>query len=570
MKIFISDLNSFSEKDKLIKKQNFLAEIGEKMGFYSLGIFQFNVDDTEEELSKRLDGIISSVEYGDIVFLQFPTGNGFVYDQKLLSKVLGYNTKIILIIHSEYLNEDLDNYIDLLEYTDYIMIDHNSFKNKCIKKDADALLVDFKDEIKIQKAYFDIIEELNWMNCQIQGMKEHMDEDEIHIGFGLYDKYGTYTPWLGVTIQSILEHTEAKVCFHILHDETLNYKNKRKLVLLVSNFQSKIIFHPIESTVFKSIENQMKKYTVGAMYRILLPEIVSNLKKIIYLDADLLVNRDVKELWDINLDDYCLAAVPDLNVKSGTVWAYPVREGLVNQNEYFNSGVLVLNLENIRKNGNMYSLIMEYLDSHRYSNLPDQDALNVIYKGQVYLLDENWNYFAENVRINNEFDLQNKIYHYVGNLCCLYSLTGMDILYYQTGCRTPWGHQYFDRYLNGSINRCLDRINQNESLLPLLTDFNIKRIFYGPEKESMKFLYHLIGLRNDDYRISNKIDKNCILPCYPVDKIKTEKGRFIIFVLAEADNGDSIKNLNDLGFIEKKDYFIIQKLLLYKKGGFLL
>ena len=146
----------------------------------------------------------------------------------------------------------------------------------------------------------------------------------------------------------------------------------------------------------------------------------------------------------------------------------------------------------------------------------------------------------------------------------------MDILYYKTGCRTPWGHKHFDTYLTASLNRCNNRIKQYELLLPILTDKNVKKVFYGPEKLSMRYLYDLIGINEGDYRVLNENINEGILPCYSLNKIKSEKNRIVIFVLVEADNGNALKNLNELGLIEGKDYFIIQKLLLNENGGYLL
>lgn len=55
----------------------------------------------------------------------------------------------------------------------------------------------------------------------------------------------------------------------------------------------------------------MNRFTIGTMFRIMLPDIMPDLKKIIYLDTDLFVNTDIEELWNLNIDNYCLAAAPD-------------------------------------------------------------------------------------------------------------------------------------------------------------------------------------------------------------------------------------------------------------------
>ena len=65
-----------------------------------------------------------------------------------------------------------------------------------------------------------------------------------------------------------------------------------------------------------------------------------------------------------------------------------------------------MNLENIRKKGDLHTQTIEYLKEHPESDLPDQDALNVIYKDDTLLIDENWNYFAESIRHADERELK--------------------------------------------------------------------------------------------------------------------------------------------------------------------
>ena len=73
------------DKNELMDKQKHFADIGRDLGFYDLGVFRFDVKtDSDSELLKRLDGIISSVDFNDLVYLQLPTGNGHEYDSKLL------------------------------------------------------------------------------------------------------------------------------------------------------------------------------------------------------------------------------------------------------------------------------------------------------------------------------------------------------------------------------------------------------------------------------------------------------------------------------------------------------
>ena len=62
-----------------------------------------------------------------------------------------------------------------------------------------------------------------------------------------------------------------------------------------------------------ALSSENSRFTVGALYRLFVPQVLPNtVNKIIYLDSDLIVNLDIKELWQIELDDKILAAVPEI------------------------------------------------------------------------------------------------------------------------------------------------------------------------------------------------------------------------------------------------------------------
>ena len=96
MNVHITNIYGFIQDQELKKKQNLYAYAGHILGFKEMGIFNFDVStDTESELSKRLDGIISSLQFNDLVFVQLPTGNGEHYDNLLINKIKAYNTCLL-------------------------------------------------------------------------------------------------------------------------------------------------------------------------------------------------------------------------------------------------------------------------------------------------------------------------------------------------------------------------------------------------------------------------------------------------------------------------------------------
>lgn len=556
MKLHITNINGFNASKELRDAQTKVSKAGIELGAYEMGIYTYPVDsDSDVELSKRLDGIISALGFDDIVVLQLPTSNGYKYDSLLMAKILAYHTKLVIYMHGECLEPE---YLNLLKSADSIIVNKNVNYHFLKNRGFCSVFLD-SNYGHTKKCLMDAIERLCFVENTLLCMRNRVVENEIQVGFGLYDKSGDYTSWVGVTIQSILEHTNSKVCFHILHDSTLSNANKIKLIEIVEKFDDRIQFYTLSDDLFEEYNAQMGNYKVGAMFRVMLPKILGDLNRIIYLDADLLFNRDIQELWDIDINDYCLAAVPDLNVKKGYIWTYPTRGKVIERTKYFNSGVLYMNLENIRKKGDLHIQTIEYLKEHPESDLPDQDALNVIYKDDTLLIDENWNYFAESIRHADERELKNKVYHYVGTLCTVNSQTEMDYLYYKTLLNTPWFNDPYE-YLNRSIYKVELQLSLLEKLFTRVSDVNNINIFYGSNEcliNEVKPLFHTIHVAEDFESIKNMTDTN--------------KNRvFTIIVDTVADNGKVVRNLQSIGLEYNIDFFNVRCLFKDVQGGYVL
>lgn len=246
-------------------------------------------------------------------------------------------------------------------------------------------------------------------------------------------------------------------------------------------------------------------------------------------------------------------------MKKGYIWTYPTRGKVIEKSKYFNSGVLYMNLENIRKKGDLHTQTIEYLKEHPESDLPDQDALNVIYKDDTLLIDENWNYFAESIRHADERELKNRVYHYVGTLCTVNSQTEMDYLYYKTLLNTPWSNDPFD-FLNRSIYKVDFQIEIFEKLFTRVSDVNNINIYYGSNIRlinQVKPLFHTIHVAEDFETVKNIIDTN-------------EGHLFTIIVDTVIDGGKAFQNLESIGLDYNVDFFDVRCLLSYVQGGYVL
>lgn len=121
----------------------------------------------------------------------------------------------------------------------------------------------------------------------------------------------------------------------------------------------------------------------------LLPESVT---RVLYLDADMLALGDLTALQHAKLDGAPIGAVRDhyvdANLKAGRV---DRTAGVPRVKDYFNAGVLLIDLEACRRTGH-FDRAVEYLQTHPRTPYADQDALNVAFDGRWKQLDGRWNF----------------------------------------------------------------------------------------------------------------------------------------------------------------------------------
>ncbi|MBZ9670876.1 glycosyltransferase family 8 protein [Mesorhizobium sp. B2-1-8] len=149
------------------------------------------------------------------------------------------------------------------------------------------------------------------------------------------------------------------------------------------------------------------KLTAAAYARLLIPEILPDCDKAIYLDADTLVVSDLRDLWSVDLGDNLVAGVVDGFVEQEELDDV----GLV-RDEYINSGVLAINLDAWRREGiadRIFAKAKETVSS-RYL---DQTVLNSVSRGRVHYLAREWNFFSERY-VQSERRLP-KVIHYAGS-----------------------------------------------------------------------------------------------------------------------------------------------------------
>ncbi|MBE9159052.1 glycosyltransferase family 8 protein [Nodosilinea sp. LEGE 06152] len=181
-------------------------------------------------------------------------------------------------------------------------------------------------------------------------------------------------------------------------DGGISSTNKKKLLqTLNSNRVDVRWIKPTKDQIKTTLLTcQTSNHPISAYYRLLLPTIIPpQFKKVIYLDSDVVVEGDLAELWDQDLKGQALLAVQDPvhEYIAAAKYFSPLQledRGITPEQKYLNSGVLVINLEEWRRQG-IANQVLKFIGQHPDLPFPDQDAINIILAGQWSELDPRWN-----------------------------------------------------------------------------------------------------------------------------------------------------------------------------------
>jgi lipopolysaccharide biosynthesis glycosyltransferase len=147
-------------------------------------------------------------------------------------------------------------------------------------------------------------------------------------------------------------------------------------------------FHPIDASMVAGLPS-VDRFGTIVWLRLMLPELLPDVDRVLYLDSDTLVIAPIRELWDTAMPDAPLAAVA--NVVERSMWPHIERLGLDDPRQFFNTGVLLMDLARMRTADSLAALIQ--IANERQSDLvwPDQDALNIAFAHRWQALHPRWN-----------------------------------------------------------------------------------------------------------------------------------------------------------------------------------
>lgn len=284
------------------------------------------------------------------------------------------------------------------------------------------------------------------------------DARMVHVSYAMTDKNGTYSKYIGASMCSLFEHTDAWVTIHLLHDETLTEKNRDYFIRLTREYGQQIFFYNVAEEckeILAEAREIFKKavdtdyYTPAALYRLLAPNMLPmEIKRLIYLDADTIVNMDIRKFWGIFLEGHPIGAVSEKSLmnhyqkkidKSIDETAYLFKNSWTDSDTCFNSGVLIMDLDQLRKMDNVFlpglKFLMKHEDECRFF---DQEILNYFFSRDYYQLPWNYNILQHWDRAWGSKEALEGIYHYMGRSLRLNFSEPRDRIFFEAFVKTPW------------------------------------------------------------------------------------------------------------------------------------
>lgn len=257
------------------------------------------------------------------------------------------------------------------------------------------------------RLYYYNQEEYQFLNMLYNNVKKINNENRIlekvineaiPLVFATDNNYARYT---ATCIDSIMRNSpkDQNYQFYILTSPNIKTETKKIFSTIESFYKNcKIIVKEIQYD-FSKAHISIKHITTPTYYRLLLPEILYDVDKCIYLDGDTIVKDSLVELYTIDIKDNFIAGVEAYGYYRD-VTHHKKRLNLPEFGPYINAGVLVMNLKEMRNNDcvNKFISLLDYKFSSQ-----DQDILNVACYGKIFVLPYKYNVMTAHIHLSKEF-----------------------------------------------------------------------------------------------------------------------------------------------------------------------
>lgn len=356
-----------------------------------------------------------------------------------------------------------------------------------------------------------------------------------------------YVQHLVVTLTSILENTNVPNRLHFkIIDGGIQEYSKDFLIRLVKRYESALTFERID---FRKLTGVFisEHITEASYYRLFISELFDEkVKKVIYLDCDVLVRKDIIDFYNIDIGNNVLGAIR-INEYDGYD-QIDIPEGFY----YFNAGVLLINLNEWRR-FNVLGKSIHYIQNYPNKLIAhDQSVLNSLLYDKWYQISYGWNLRTQ------LFSMDANLAGYDNNIAFQKTKNNPSIVHFTTSSK-PWHYlsnhpfkeDYF-YYLDKSGLKYTKYKEKGEI-------FSKEIILFGTGEKSRAITKILMNYKlkvsfyvdNDNRKCDSQfLNKKVYSPSF----LQEQYGDFII-IIASQYRDEISEQLNKMGFKINRDYF---------------
>ena len=313
-----------------------------------------------------------------------------------------------------------------------------------------------------------------------------MPDHSLHFCFCSDEKYVQH---LSVAIASVIScHQGESVGIHVL-DSGISEKSREKIRSQCDG-QVELEWYPVRDELFEDFVFLQRAYfTPSIFYRILIPRLLGHLERVLYLDVDLIVLRNLRELYNTPLHGKPLAMVAD--------WDEEAQAQRISTERYYNSGVILFDMATL-KDFRLESKCREVMSTSADMLLyPDQDILNIVCRDAIHSLSYQYNTQSHADDADNENFIRANmdhvaILHYTGRIKPWSSeRASFEYFYFRYLRKTAWKHQALGIRV-AKWRKKFRLLLYNEKRLPNYK--YVRYLFFSKERKETLRIYRCFGI----------------------------------------------------------------------------
>ncbi len=217
------------------------------------------------------------------------------------------------------------------------------------------------------------------------------NKERLPIFFAIDD---FYIPFFAVALKSLVDNSSEKYEYLIkILNTDISEENKKKIKKFEKN-NINIEFVDLNYYIDKIKDKLYTRdyYAKSTYFRLFIPELYPQYDKALYLDSDIIILEDIANLYNTDIGNNLVGAIPDDIIQNGKEFQEYAEKvvGVSSYKNYFNAGILVMNLDELRK-FKFQEKFLYLLETIKFSVAQDQDYLNRICKGRVTYIENSWN-----------------------------------------------------------------------------------------------------------------------------------------------------------------------------------